>query len=229
MRLMPLMCLLNGLNFVGRVSMGWAVLFSFKKHLGLVGDQYSWASSIFYFGLRVSQYPSNYLLQQLSTPEVVGSCAMVWGVMMLAIIGCKSFAPLMVVRFLLGCAEAGVSPALVYYTSVWYTKDEQVIRTSIRSMVQGLLAILGALIPYGRKYTSCPARIETEIHNLLTNNHSRPYHKHGTGSLEMGFPHPWYSQLSHRCRVASLHARISRTSRVVDGRGKAHCSSESLS
>lgn len=46
--LLVLMCLLYGLNYVDKVAMGWAVLFNFRKDLGLVGDEYSWASSMFY-------------------------------------------------------------------------------------------------------------------------------------------------------------------------------------
>lgn len=46
--LLALMCLLYGLNYVDKVAMGWAVLFDFRKDLGLVGDEYSWASSMFY-------------------------------------------------------------------------------------------------------------------------------------------------------------------------------------
>ena len=45
LHLLPLMCILYGLNYVDKVAMGWAVLFNFRDDLNLVGDQYSWAST----------------------------------------------------------------------------------------------------------------------------------------------------------------------------------------
>lgn len=47
---MPLIYLVYSLNYVDKVAIGWAVLFKFRSDLRLVGDQYSWASSVFYFG-----------------------------------------------------------------------------------------------------------------------------------------------------------------------------------
>lgn len=51
MHLLVLMCALYGLNYVDKVAIGWAVLFNFRKDLGLVGDEYSWASSMFYLSV----------------------------------------------------------------------------------------------------------------------------------------------------------------------------------
>ncbi len=83
LRLLPLMCLLYGLNYVDKVAMGWAVLFNFREDLGLVGTQYSWASSMFYFGYLVSQYPANYILQKFPTARVLSTSVICWGILML--------------------------------------------------------------------------------------------------------------------------------------------------
>jgi hypothetical protein len=82
--LLPLMCLSYGLNYVDKVAMGWAVLFNFREDLGLVGDEYSWASSMFYFGYLVAQYPANYILQRYKTATVLSFSIISWGVLMLA-------------------------------------------------------------------------------------------------------------------------------------------------
>ncbi|KUJ12395.1 uncharacterized protein LY89DRAFT_206691 [Mollisia scopiformis] len=41
LHLLPLVCILYGLNYVDKVAMGWAVLFNFRDDLGLHGTQYS--------------------------------------------------------------------------------------------------------------------------------------------------------------------------------------------
>ncbi|KAL2205883.1 MFS general substrate transporter, partial [Sarocladium strictum] len=147
--LLPLMCLAYGLNYVDKVAMGWAVLFNFREDLGLVGDEYSWASSMFYFGYLVAQYPANYVLQRYKTATVISVSIITWGILMIAHLGLKNFAGLMVVRFLLGVAESVVTPGFVMYTSSFYTRKEQVLRTMLWACMQGIFSIVATLMSYG--------------------------------------------------------------------------------
>jgi ACS family allantoate permease-like MFS transporter len=78
------MCGLYGLNYVDKVAMGWAVLFDFRQDLNLKGDEYSWSSSMFYFGYLVAQYPANYILQRYSTVRVLSISTIGWGALMIA-------------------------------------------------------------------------------------------------------------------------------------------------
>lgn len=84
LHLLPLMCALYGLNYVDKVALGWAVLFNFRSDLGLVGTEYSWASSMFYFGYLIAQYPANYILQRYRTARILSISVITWGVLMLA-------------------------------------------------------------------------------------------------------------------------------------------------
>ena len=145
------MCVFYGLNYVDKVAMGWAVLFTFKKDLGLKGDEYSWASSIFYFGYLAAQYPANYLLQRFSSAKVLAFGTMAWGTLMLCHMACHDYAGILCVRFFLGVAESVASPGFVLYTSHWYTRKEQVMRTMIWAAMQGTFSILGSLASYGRE------------------------------------------------------------------------------
>lgn len=149
LHLLPLMCILYGLNYVDKVANGWAVLFDMRADLGLVGDEYSWASSMFYFGYLVAQYPANYILQRYQTAKVLSYSVIIWGALMLGHLGLKNFAGFMVIRFLLGIAESVVTPGFVLYTSMWYTRKEQVMRTMLWAAMQGSFSIVTALISYG--------------------------------------------------------------------------------
>ena len=55
----------------------------------------------------------------------------------------------MVVRFLLGVAESVVTPGFVLYTSMFYTRREQVLRTMLWAAMQGLFSIVSSLLAYG--------------------------------------------------------------------------------
>ncbi|KAH6976578.1 major facilitator superfamily domain-containing protein [Ilyonectria destructans] len=149
LHLLPLMCAMYGLNYVDKVAMGWAVLFNFRDDLHLVGDQYSWASSMFYFGYLVAQYPANYILQRYKTARVISISTISWGLLMVAHLGLKNFAGLMVIRFLLGVAESVVTPGFVMYTSMFYTRKEQVLRTMLWACMQGIFSIVATLMSYG--------------------------------------------------------------------------------
>ena len=84
LHLLPLMCALYGLNYVDKVAMGYAVLFDFRSDLNLVGTDYSWASSMFYFGYLAAQYPANYILQRYQTARILSLSVITWGILMLA-------------------------------------------------------------------------------------------------------------------------------------------------
>lgn len=149
LHLLPLMCALYGLNYVDKVANGWAVLFDLRADLGLVGTEYSWASSMFYFGYLVAQYPANYILQRFQTARVLSISVIIWGILMLGHLGLRNFAGFMVIRFLLGVAESVVTPGFVLYTSMFYTRKEQVWRTMLWAAMQGCFSIVTALISYG--------------------------------------------------------------------------------
>lgn len=55
----------------------------------------------------------------------------------------------MVIRFLLGVAESVVTPGFVIYTSMWYTRREQVMRTMLWAAMQGAFSIISSLMSYG--------------------------------------------------------------------------------
>lgn len=83
MRLLPIMCIMYGICYIDKFCMSWAVLFEFREDLDLQGKQYSWGSSIFYFGFLVAQYPGNYMLQKLQVSKVLGWSVITWGVLMI--------------------------------------------------------------------------------------------------------------------------------------------------
>lgn len=60
-----------------------------------------------------------------------------------------NFRGLMAVRFFLGMAEAGISPAYVLITGMWYKKDEIPLRTTLWYCGNGFAIILQSFIAYG--------------------------------------------------------------------------------
>jgi MFS family permease len=69
-----------------------------------------------------------------------------WGVMTMILGAVHSFAPLIVVRFLLGAFEAGLFPGMVYCLTFWYKQDERALRTAL-ILACATLGALVSLIP----------------------------------------------------------------------------------
>lgn len=68
------MCVVYGLNYLDKTTLSYASIMGLKlppsdnilkSGIGLVGDQYSWLGSMFYFGYIAWEYPTTRLLQVL--------------------------------------------------------------------------------------------------------------------------------------------------------------------
>lgn len=56
---------------------------------------------------------------------------MIWGIIVASTAACTSFEGLMTARFSTGAVEASISPAFLYVTSMWYTRDEMPSRMGL--------------------------------------------------------------------------------------------------
>lgn len=62
-RVLPLLMVTYGLQLIDKTTLGYSAVFGLQTELNLVGNQYSWCSSIFYFGYLFWEYPGSYLAQ----------------------------------------------------------------------------------------------------------------------------------------------------------------------
>ncbi|KAG7842908.1 hypothetical protein KL942_000004 [Ogataea angusta] len=148
-RFLPLLTLIYGLNYVDKASLSWAVMMNFREDTKLKGNEYSWVSSIFYFGYLGAEYPANILVHKFSVPKILTGVCLSWGVLMLAHIGAKNYAGILVIRFLLGISETPVSAAMIKYVGCWWKKSEQPMRYLCFNSGQGGLYVLFSLVSYG--------------------------------------------------------------------------------
>lgn len=74
--------------------------------------------------------------------------AVLWGIVVACHAACHDFASLAAVRFLLGFIEVCTAPVIIYITSTWYTKDEQVTRAAIWYTSSGWANVFGGFISW---------------------------------------------------------------------------------
>ncbi|EGY15130.1 allantoate permease [Verticillium dahliae VdLs.17] len=127
---MPLAILSMTLAFLDKNALGYAAVFGLREDNNLVGQQYSWLSSIFYFGYLAMEFPNLWLMTKLPIGKYVGVCLVLWGASLCFMASCHNFAGLATIRFLLGVFEAALLPCMMIVNSMWYRKEEQPLRTA---------------------------------------------------------------------------------------------------
>lgn len=70
--IIPLLFITYNLNFMDKTILSSASVFGLSKDTGLKGQEYSWVSSIFYFGYFFWEYPTTFLIQKLRVGKYVG-------------------------------------------------------------------------------------------------------------------------------------------------------------
>lgn len=114
--------------YIDKTTLSYAALYGIREDLNLTGQQYSWLSSIFYFGFMAWAFPTNFLMQKFPLGKYLGFNIILWGVFLMLQAACSSFATLAVLRFLSGAAEACADPAFMLITQMWYTRYVPVFR-----------------------------------------------------------------------------------------------------
>ncbi|HTV18398.1 MAG TPA: MFS transporter [Polyangiaceae bacterium] len=121
LRLMPLLCICYVAAFIDRVNVGFAKL-EMLDALGLTQSEYAFGAGIFFVGYFIFEVPSNLLLVRYGARRWIARIMLLWGVVsacMALVEGPRSF---QLLRFLLGAAEAGFFPGIIFYLTAWFPR-----------------------------------------------------------------------------------------------------------
>ncbi len=118
-RILPFVMLLYFVSYLDRVNVGFAA-FTMNKALGLTPEMFGFGGGIFFAGYFLFEVPSNLILYRVGARRWIARVLISWGLVSSGCafaVGPYSFYTL---RFLLGAAEAGFFPGIVYYLSLWF-------------------------------------------------------------------------------------------------------------
>ncbi|RFU36307.1 hypothetical protein B7463_g150, partial [Scytalidium lignicola] len=148
-RLIPLIFVTCNFFFMDKTILSSASVFQLRDDNHLHGQQYSWVSSVFYFGYLLWMYPTSLLCARLPIAKYLTANTLIWGILVGITAACSSYGGLITVRFLLGVVEATIDPAFMFITSTWYTRDEIPTRTGIWFAGNSIGGIISNLFAYG--------------------------------------------------------------------------------
>lgn len=147
--LLPCLFFTATMGAVDKVALGTSAIFGLRSDNHLVGQQYSWLSTILFIGSLVGMWPMSYLIQRYRLGKVLGCCSLVWSSLTLLLCACHNFGGLAAIRFLMGFVECAIVPGCSLMISIFYIKDEIPHRTAIifmfmSSVINGGLSALAS-------------------------------------------------------------------------------------
>ncbi len=124
LRLIPFLFLLYIVAWLDRVNVGFAAL-QMNSDLGFSSAAFGFGSGVFFLGYCLFEVPSNLVLHRVGARRWISRIMISWGAISVAMMFVRTTRPFYVLRFLLGAAEAGFFPGVVYYLSYWYPEGQR--------------------------------------------------------------------------------------------------------
>lgn len=118
-RLIPFLILCYFVAFLDRVNVGFAAL-TMNKDLGISSTVYGQAAGIFFLSYFIFEVPSNLALARFGARKWIARIMLSWGIISGAMALVSGETSFLVVRFLLGAAEAGFFPGIIFFLTLWF-------------------------------------------------------------------------------------------------------------
>ena len=130
-RLVPFLIVCYFIAYLDRVNVGFAAL-TMNQDLGLSQTAFGFGAGIFFIVYFIFEVPSNLLLERFGARKWIARIMLSWGI----ISGMMAFTPTIarvtglgneysfyLIRVLLGAAEAGFFPGIIFYLTLWFPTE----------------------------------------------------------------------------------------------------------
>jgi ACS family tartrate transporter-like MFS transporter len=124
LRILPLIGLGYLFALMDRVNVGFAAL-QMNQELGFSATIYGLGAGAFYFSYALFEIPSNMLLTRFGARRWLARIMFTWGLISAATMFVRTPGEFYTMRFLLGMAEAGFFPGVIYYLSHWFPRAQR--------------------------------------------------------------------------------------------------------
>lgn len=121
---LPLFVVMFIVNYIDRVNIGF-VRSHMEADLGIGAAAYGLGAGLFFVGYALFEVPSNLLLQRYGARAWLTRIMFTWGLAAMAMAFVQGETSFYVLRFILGAAEAGFFPGIIYYFTQWLPASER--------------------------------------------------------------------------------------------------------
>ena len=121
LHLLPVMFAIYFMSYIDRTNVALA-----KTHLatdaGIGAAAYGFGAGVFFISYAFLEIPSNLLMYRVGPRRWIARIAVTWGALSALMMFVQGPISFYVMRFLLGAAEAGLYPALMYMVTLWFAQ-----------------------------------------------------------------------------------------------------------
>ncbi|WPO00277.1 MFS transporter [Pseudomonas sp. MUP55] len=121
---LPLFVVMFIVNYIDRVNIGF-VRSHMETDLGIGAAAYGLGAGLFFIGYAIFEVPSNLLLQRYGARAWLTRIMFTWGAAAMGMAFVQGETSFYVLRFILGAAEAGFFPGIIYYFTQWLPASER--------------------------------------------------------------------------------------------------------
>jgi MFS family permease len=118
-RIIPFICILYMFNIIDRANVGFARL-TMNRDVGITEAVIDWGYGLFYLGYLVFEVPSNLMLRRFGARVWISRIMVSWGLVSMLTMFVTDSNTYYAVRILLGIAEAGFFPGIIFYLTAWF-------------------------------------------------------------------------------------------------------------
>jgi sugar phosphate permease len=143
LRLIPFLLFCYICSYLDRINVGFAKL-QMVRELGFSETAYGLGAGIFFIGYFLFEIPSNIIMLRTGPRFWIGRIMITWGLVSGAMMFVRSETAFYMLRFLLGLAEAGFIPGVLYYLNCWFPAKAKGRATALFMTGIPLSGIIGA-------------------------------------------------------------------------------------
>jgi ACS family tartrate transporter-like MFS transporter len=123
-RILPLLGLGYGVAYMDRVNISFAAT-RMNADLHFSATVYGLGGGLFFLAYALFEVPSNLLLVRFGARRWLARIMLTWGLLAVSMMFVRTPLEFYVVRFLLGAAEAGFFPGVIFYLMRWFPPDQR--------------------------------------------------------------------------------------------------------
>jgi MFS transporter, ACS family, tartrate transporter len=118
-RMVPFLIVCYFVAYLDRVNVGFAAL-TMNQDIGLSQTAFGFGAGVFFLAYFFFEVPSNLFLERVGARKWIARIMFSWGIVSGATAFVRGEAGFFVVRVLLGIAEAGFFPGIIFFLTLWF-------------------------------------------------------------------------------------------------------------
>ena len=143
LRLLPVMFGVYFMSYIDRTNVALAKT-ALAADVGISAAAFGFGAGIFFISYAFLEIPSNLLMYRVAPRRWIARIAVTWGALSAVMMFVQGDLSFYVLRFLLGAAEAGLYPALMYMVTLWFAQRHRATAVGLIYLAPTIALIVGS-------------------------------------------------------------------------------------